>query len=206
MSAKQERGVPEGIGTPEVESKGPLPRVTPTEYYARIDVTTPDVRLERLGDIFGPKIIEAAVEESDKRKTVTVESEVETDPPRVHRVVFENSGGSGSKRIRLSPEMQEQLGIPSGEAYPAPTDGKVYRKAQPEHIEPIAEVGDVLQPIDGVCVFMEGKDHWWIVEAPSRLNGKDLSKGMRLTGFAPSIHDDGDWKRGDPIFYVEAVE
>jgi hypothetical protein len=185
----------------EGETRTELPRVTPAEYYAKVDVTPTDHRLPRLGTIFGSEVVGAAVIESGRRKQVILEAEVETDPPTVYRVIFEHPRNKGTVSLRLSPLMEETLGIPSGDPYPAPTDGMVYRKANKDDKDPIAEIGQVYQPDEPVALFMAGKDKIFHIPVP-----RQYEKGARFTGLAESIHDDGKYKRGDPILYLEGVE
>lgn len=197
---------PEAIGAkpPEAEvlDTGPIERVLPEELYPRVGTALEKIKL--LGDIIPQETLDAAagvLRRTNTRKFV-ISRKIKSDPPEVIKVKFVKPEGGETLKISLEGDIERKPEIPDGLPLKGSFTGKLYRKVNPQAEKPMAKVGTVLAPGQGLARAMKGKRVKWNYPLPR----DKFPKGGKVTWIFDETPEGIDIKPDTIFAYVEPIK
>lgn len=176
-----------------------LKRVTPDEMYGRVGSAEDPLRA--LIPTFGDRLIESLVAglRSGVRRA-ELELIGQGDQPQTLKVKIERDGEGDTLRVTMEGSWEDRSEIPVGRPIYADFEGKFFRFRKPADPDPIAEVGNILEPREAYGLAFRGKSDYWYLRLPPT----EFPKGGRITAF---MHTNGlDVQRGQSILlYVDPL-
>lgn len=177
-----------------------IPRVTQSDVFPQVGEAAE--KLKAVIPIFGEEIVNAVVKAitTGQVRHGVLELISVTDPKQTVKVAFDNSIGSNDIKIQLSGDWKQLRDISLDNPLLSPANGIVYRKRQPNDANPIAEVGQTIEPGGAICAISQTKNNIWHLQLPS----DKFPKGGILAKFV--IPDGKEVKKGEVICYIKKVE
>lgn len=176
-----------------------LKRVTPDEMYGGVGQAVDP--LKALIPTFGERLIESLVEglKSGVRRA-ELELIGQGQKPQTLKVNIERDKDGDVLKVTMEGNWEDKPKIPAGRPIYAEFEGKFFRFRKPEDPDPIANVGNILEPRGAYGMAFRGKSDYWYLRLPPR----EFPKGGRITAF---IHPNGlDVQRGQSILlYVDSL-
>lgn len=177
-----------------------IPRVSAADVYPQVGEAAE--KLKAVIPVFGTELVNALISAITTGQVQHGELELNSlaDPKQKVKVAFDNLAGTKDLKVTLNGDWKKIEDISLDNPLFSPVKGIIYRKRAPGDEQPIAEVGQVVEPNGAICAISQTKSNIWYLQLPS----DKFPKGGILTKFV--VHDGKEVEKGGTICYFKKVE